>query len=150
MLHPSIRQGRHLHSLHILTLTCLNLHLNSGSISCKKTSPRVEKLSKSCYFPKAKPQKKQPPQDIMRRRKKGGNQLVSHCEWKTRASCSLDRLQQEYLTASVNTSHTWREAASIKHHARGNSSIQPPGETLETFSNAAEYEQMCPKSAFGV
>lgn len=41
--------------------------------------------------------------------------------------------------ASVNTSHRWREAASIKHHATGNSSFHSLrenfGDSVETQHN---------------
>ncbi len=107
------------------------------AVSTKILTWGIKWLSKSCYFLKVKPPK-QAPQVIIRRK----NVLANNCETSVRVG-NMDKLlagsasagvSHSVTIASVNTSHRWRGAASIKHHTTGNSGFGPLGETLETVS----------------
>lgn len=127
------RQYWYLHSSHSVTLTSLNMNLNSCGVSSKRGTSGVKHFSKSCHFPEANPPK-QAPQVIMRRKNVMGN----NCEatvWVGNMGQLLTRsasagVSHSITTASVNTSHRGRGAASIKHHTTGNSSFQPLGENF--------------------
>lgn len=159
IFHPSTRQVQVfgnddgcredwvLPSLHSLTFS--NVNLNSSGVSSKRLTWGGKRLSKSCHFPKATPPK-QPPQVIMRRKNVMGN----NCEatvWAGNTGQLLTRsasagVSHSITTASVNTSHRWREAASIKHHITGNSSFQPLG---ENFGDSVETQQNINKWGLG-
>lgn len=91
----------------------------------------------SVNFPKAKPPK-QSPQVIMRREMWWETSMKPLCERGTWASCSLDQLQQGYLTPSP--AHRWTHHIDGERMYQSNTTPQetrafrPLGKTLETVS----------------
>lgn len=122
--------------LFAVSLNFSNVHLNSSAVSPQRLTWGGKRLSKSSYFPKAKPPK-QRPQVIMRRKNVTGNNCERHCvSGGTRASCSLDQLQQGYLTPSPPHQCTHHIDGERLHQSnttpRETQAFRPLGKTLET------------------
>lgn len=105
----------------------------------KKTNLRRKTRSVNLAISLKPSHQNNPPQVIMRRKNVIGKQLRSHyVSGETWASCSLDQLQQGYLTPSPPHQWTHHIDGERLHQSntkpQGTQAFRPLGKTLETVS----------------